>query len=871
MPGPRTEPTPVGATVATAILIAMLPLVLLWPCVFGDRTFVPYDLAAHPPASQQLTVEDGNALRAQANYDVTEVPIWFEPELRYARQQLLEGSLPTWNPTARGGTPIHGHGLIGLCYPPNWLALLAAEPGRQLGLLAWSSMAIVGLLMFGLLRQLGLSLTAAAFGAITLQLSATVSANAYFWMRLSSLVWLPGSLWALLCIDRARAVGRLRPVAGLAITIAMPWLAGFPPYATAVTVLAGAFAATLIARRWRQEDARAAMALATAAGAGALLGVMLSMPQVLPSLQFFPESARQTDPGIDIIAGSRLDAYGLLGYLVPELFGHPDSVFALPYEKSPLTHWLCCWTTSTGQPVEPFFNFIEYSVFLGTPALLLALLGAYCGRGQLRWFAITGTLVLLAMATFAPGARLLFQLPVFQNVWPVRWLAPAAVLLAWLAALGLDRLRDPQRRRPALLLAGSATALLLFGLTAPLALPEASAMPGAIAERFGLPPEAAVNHLSPPGVADRFEIGLQRADEQAAYLQIWSLLTLALAALALFEFWRTRQSNRVAWLLLAANSVQLIAHDLYLTQGQRLERESWTEVHDFLAAQQHAYHDQGGLMIARASSVPGLPDQLPPGPLLAAEIRDLHFDTHYDARSPAPLQRLYAQEDLAIKGYLHLSLPDDERLQHPLLDLIGVRYLLATEPLQHAGDRVGPRLRGPGGEFFVYERPNALPRAFVVAEVRPLADDEAVLAAMLAPDFDPLRVAWTTAAAFAGQPALEAAPRAMARRVQFADTRATRINLEVSAGPPSWLVLADTWLPGWHATVDGKEVSVLRVDHMLRAVPVPAEACSVRFVYRAPGLRTGTILMLVALCALLSLCWLARNSRPPPDNDDDSA
>ena len=464
-----------------AIFIAMLPLVLLWPSVFGDRSFVPYDLSAHPPASQQLTADERNALRAQANYDVTEVPVWFEPELRYARQQLLEGSLPTWNPTARGGTPLHGHGLIGLCYPPNWLALLAAEPGRQLGLLAWSSMAIVGLLMFGLLRQLGLSLTAAAFGAIALQLSATVSANAYFWMRLSSLVWLPGSLWALVCIDSARGLGRLRPIAGLAVTMAMPWLAGFPPYATAVTVVTGAFAATLIGRRWRREDARAAMSLAIAAGAGALLGVMLSMPQLLPSLQFFPESARQTDPGIDVIAGSRLDAYGLLGYLVPELFGHPDSVSALPYDKSPLTHWLCCWTTSTGAPVEPFFNFIEYSVFLGTPGLLLALLGACCGRGPMRWFAVIGALVLLAMATFAPGARLLFELPVFKNVWPVRWLAPAAVLLAWLAALGLDRLRQAQRRGPALVVAGGAAALLLFALIAPLSLPEPAAMASSIA------------------------------------------------------------------------------------------------------------------------------------------------------------------------------------------------------------------------------------------------------------------------------------------------------------------------------------------------------------------------------------------------------
>ena len=111
----------------------------------------------------------------------------------------------------------------------------------------------------------------------------------------------------------------------------------------------------------------------------------------------------------------------------------------------------------------------------------------------------------------------------------------------------------------------------------------------------------------------------------------------------------------------------------------------------------------------------------------------------------------------------------------------------------------------------------------------------------------------------------------MARRVQFADTRATAIQLQVSAGPASWLVLADTWLPGWHANVAGKDVSILRVDHMLRAVPLPADTCTVRFDYSTPGLRTGTLLMMAALAILLSLCWLGRNSSPRPNNDDDSA
>jgi hypothetical protein len=260
-------------------------------------------------------------------------------------------------------------------------------------------------------------------------------------------------------------------------------------------------------------------------------------------------------------------------------------------------------------------------------------------------------------------------------------------------------------------------------------------------------------------------------------------------------------------------------------------------------------------------------------------VRDLHFDTHYDGHSHQPLQMVFGQA--AERGNLTKPLadvlpgkdgaPEQFPLELPLLDLYGVRYLLATEPLLHAGTRVGPPLRGPHGEFFVYERPHPLPRAFVVHALTVQADDAAVLRAMVDPAFRPADSALLTAADAEGlAPAAPPTgpptgpPIGPPRRVTFVTDRPVEILLDVGAGAPGWLLLADTMLPGWTATVDGTEVAIRRADHWLRLLPVPAAACTVRFLYRAPGLAAGTWLMLLAAAVTALLAWRRRPSSPPP-------
>ncbi len=863
--------------------LCLLPLVWLWPSVLGNRTFVPYDLAEFPPAALLLTEAEHAAVRSGKNHDVTEVPPWFLPELRLARDELRAGRAPTWNPHARGGSVLHAHGLLGLCYPPNWLALFAADPAARLGLLAWISLALGGLLAFGLLRELGVSLFAAWTGAALFELSAPMATNAYFWMRLASFVWLPGVLWALLRLARDERL-RAGPLAAAAGAFAAPWLGGFPPFAATTTVFAGGCCLWLVGERLRQASPRAGARLGARLALALLLGGLLALPQVLPSLQFFPHSARTPNPTLADLAGSAFETYGLLGYLAPDLISHPTATHEVPYAQSALALLLNGRIDAAGRAQLPNYNYTEYAVFLGTLGLLLAVAGAVAGRGRARGFALVAFALALGLALFVPPVRLLYHLPLVQNVWPMRWLAPATLFLAWLAALGYERLQRGGRGLP---LALGITAALLAGAVAWLApLPAArhatdnTWAPQRIAEHFAVTVQGVVEHVQAgaPAGLDRFAAAFARAAHEGRAAALWLLL----AALLLIVLGLARSPRLGAWVLrlgVLATLLQLARHGAPLLAGCELVHPTDTEVHAFLRERAAASAADGGFTIVRASREPQLPAQLPPGQLMVPGVRDLHFYSHFDGRSAQPLAAMlgpYWGPLTAAKGYLVLSLPDAlptpaepaprpaygfaSPLEHPLLDLLGVRYVLTTEELQHAGPRRGPALAGPRGRFFVHERPHALPRAFTVPGLRPLPTDADVIAALADPQLAPRAAAIVLAAD--APPAPAAAPGAPPRAVRFVVDLPTVVELDVGPGAAPWLVLADTWLPGWTASVDGAAVPIWRANHSQRVVALHDRACRVRFVYTNPGLTAGLLAAAAAAAALLGFAlWQRRRAR----------
>jgi hypothetical protein len=151
------------------------------------------------------------------------------------------------------------------------------------------------------------------------------------------------------------------------------------------------------------------------------------------------------------------------------------------------------------------------------------------------------------------------------------------------------------------------------------------------------------------------------------------------------------------------------------------------------------------------------------------------------------------------------------------------------------------------GDLQVFRAPQAAPRALFVAESLPV-DSARALAAARDPRFDPARTVllddWFT-------PPTATRARGTAR---IARDEANEVVVEVESDGPGWLLLLDSWFPGWRVDVDGRLAPLRRADYAFRAVAVPAGRSTVRFSYEPYSFAAG--LLLAAASALaLAAAW----------------
>jgi uncharacterized membrane protein YfhO len=90
---------------------------------------------------------------------------------------------------------------------------------------------------------------------------------------------------------------------------------------------------------------------------------------------------------------------------------------------------------------------------------------------------------------------------------------------------------------------------------------------------------------------------------------------------------------------------------------------------------------------------------------------------------------------------------------------------------------------------------------------------------------------------------------------QFLDDGINNVAVQARVDREGYLVLADTWFPGWHVDVDGKPAQLLRANFAFRAVKLPPGEHTVRFSYRPLSFFLGAALTFIGLLACVLWMW----------------
>jgi uncharacterized membrane protein YfhO len=83
------------------------------------------------------------------------------------------------------------------------------------------------------------------------------------------------------------------------------------------------------------------------------------------------------------------------------------------------------------------------------------------------------------------------------------------------------------------------------------------------------------------------------------------------------------------------------------------------------------------------------------------------------------------------------------------------------------------------------------------------------------------------------------------------------VRIHTSADADAWLVLSDTYYPGWMAWVDGQPATVLRGDVLFRVVPVPGGEHEVELRFEPASVKNGLAISLVSVTLLAAALVMA--------------
>ena len=728
------------------------------------------------------------------------------PYRDFLAHEIRSGRFARWHPGLYCGLPLYSESQAGYWHPLKYLLYPWMATWRAFNLDTVLSVWLAGLGAYGWLRR-HVGPAGALAGAAVMGLGGFTWAHLIHTSMTNALVSVPLVFWAL---EGSWGSGKLRGAALGGLALACQVFAGHLQDA----LLTGSALMVYGAYRAAVERGRAARIFALGSTLALLaLGIAASAVQWVPSKELLDRSPRAGGLSYDDQTYGSWHPELLPALLVREAYG----------TLARNTDWM-----------DGYYPYHEMNAYLGVVGLGLAAVGAaaYRDRWVGFWPILAGLGGLLMLGRFTilfDGMR--FLPIVGSSRIPVRYHLWVTVAVAAMAAVGVDRLARPGRVR----LRGA------VGLIAGLAI---VSIPLLIWIYTPLWTNPAV--WSAP-------------DQRSRTRWLTSELAWASArtlALALAAWWAAARAARTG----DPRRRRRLAAILPLLV-----------IADLLGA--HAF-DVPTIDPAYWTAPPATVGRIKadPGPHRVLGLRDKSAAEPGFASTPVNF--------FPVRDTLAWSLPPVWGLggalgETPIRDRRTFFYTdgaldrrhLDVASVTHALIGRGRALRDLDrpkrvGSANLQRNPGALPRARLVGRPLYVADRPSAARALRTVDprerlvvEDPDRPL-----------AADAAPEG---RAKITRDEPERVEVATDSPSPAYLFLADTYDPGWSATVDGRPAPIRPAQVAFRAVYLPPGGHVVAFRYRPAGFRTGLAITGIGLLAtLLALAWPRPVGAPGPLHGD---
>jgi hypothetical protein len=784
-------------------------LCLLSPSLLGGKILTSGDAVFF---ISPFTSEKPSALLSPSNAEITDPVMQFQPDLVAIRRELENGELGLWSSDQAGGRPLLASQQAAPLYPLTWLALIFSF-WHALAWIAALKLCIAAMGAYALGRWMGLR-----------RGPAMLTATAYaFCTYMSDGLQFPTSgvmsmtPWVMLMAGRVGRLGRTMDTFGLVLAVGLMFVTGEPE------MMAIAFGGVVFyalyellrsapaSERDIQKGRWRRLALLVIGGIG---GVTLSGAILLPFVEALgvANSTSRAGAGTEVYPNSIAYAF-----FFPELWGRPDKAIG---QFGPI-------------------HYIERTVYLGALPLLLAVGGVFARRPRrehLFWVLFTIVVVLISMHTLLHD--LVAHIPGPDNVKLLRTLSLVELGGALLAGLGLQAWLESNARQRKRMMTAMTIALLV-----PVA--------------FLLRNTDPFSHFL--GAIEQLPSLSRNAVTQKSFIKqivAWRWLVFGGAGLALLAISRRLPRGVAIMAMIALVAIDLITMDSGFNPQIPLSEANPPTPPAVAYVQSHVGHQRISGMAYAGNA--GMPANL-------AEryaLRDIQTYDFPETSRWAHLWEAYGQP-IGSQNDWNSTMP----LSHTALDAFAVKYVFP--PIGVRGPLwLKPVYGEVAGSPLVLENPTALPRAWVAYGWRSASNQTGATAATVA----------SSTAELYREPVLEDTRRSphtsvppAAGAVSFIVDRDEHVELRADVTRPGYLVLDDSYYPGWQATVNGRSAKIVPANENFRAVAVTPGVDTVDFRYRPASFRIGAILslltavgLLVALMALLVRRRVTAARRIPP-------